>query len=358
MPPHPEVESACRYARACGRPRRAGERRRWKIVSASTRGGTSARPEAGPSPDAGPPPGPSGRRRSLLESAAGLAALSFLVLVVATAARPGAGGAARLDRPLASALLSVLLTLVGLAGLASLALALALVVGRSRRRGPEPAAGRPSSLRRLFAPLVLVAWMAAAALLIRAFARRHSPTALGSAAAAGRTLRAAPHALPFDPVAAGATLAAVALTATLVLALGVVTRPRGRRARLVGLPALGADGSLADPADAAKRLAAALEAVEVPDPDTEPDPRRAVVAAWLSLEEAARAAGVARSASETAEELLAALQRRLGATAAAARRLTAAFEVARYSDHPVGEALRGECIAALAAVRTELAAAS
>ncbi|MGI8620927.1 MAG: DUF4129 domain-containing protein, partial [Actinomycetota bacterium] len=67
-------------------------------------------------------------------------------------------------------------------------------------------------------------------------------------------------------------------------------------------------------------------------------------------------AGIVRRPSDAPFELLARLLHSLGASGAAARKLTELFERARFSDHEIDEAMRKQALAALAEVRTALAA--
>jgi hypothetical protein len=91
----------------------------------------------------------------------------------------------------------------------------------------------------------------------------------------------------------------------------------------------------------------------------EPDPRRAVVAAYARMERRLAARGFARRPSETATEYL---RRALSESAAGAvtvgveplRELTGLAELARFSATPVDEAMRARAIAALVRLRDEL----
>lgn len=94
-------------------------------------------------------------------------------------------------------------------------------------------------------------------------------------------------------------------------------------------------------------VAAGVEALE-----GEPDPRRAVVKAWTAMEATLRGRGFGRRAVETPLEYLRRVLVELGAAAPAAGRLTSLFEEARFSRHEIDERMRGDALAALAAVRT------
>jgi hypothetical protein len=68
--------------------------------------------------------------------------------------------------------------------------------------------------------------------------------------------------------------------------------------------------------------------------------------------------GYPRAAQETPLEYMVATFQKLGAAPTGITRLTLLFNEARYSDHPVGEGMRDEAIAALAAVRADLEVAA
>ena len=94
---------------------------------------------------------------------------------------------------------------------------------------------------------------------------------------------------------------------------------------------------------------------------SEPDPRRAVVAAYARMERGLAASGFARLAAETPTEYL---RRALGARASddrpisvePLRELTALAERARFSVAPIDEAMRERAIAALEQIRADLRA--
>jgi apolipoprotein N-acyltransferase len=87
----------------------------------------------------------------------------------------------------------------------------------------------------------------------------------------------------------------------------------------------------------------------------EPDPRRAVVAAYARMERRLAARGFARRPSETPTEYL---QRALAGTRAVGveplGELTALAELARFSTAPVDESMRARAIGALEHLRAEL----
>jgi phosphatidylglycerophosphate synthase len=102
-------------------------------------------------------------------------------------------------------------------------------------------------------------------------------------------------------------------------------------------------------------LAAGVE-LSITDLERIAEPRAAILACYGRLQSAADEAGVVRRPSDAPFELLARLLHSLGASGAAARRLTELFERARFSDHEIDEAMRKQALEALAEVRTALAA--
>jgi uncharacterized protein DUF4129 len=104
----------------------------------------------------------------------------------------------------------------------------------------------------------------------------------------------------------------------------------------------------------AEELAAAIEGA-IDDLDREPDPRRAVIAAYARMERELGRHGLPRRPSETAIEYLRRVLLDLSANGAAVERLTALFESAKFSPHPVTEAMRSEAISALSEIKDGLA---
>lgn len=86
----------------------------------------------------------------------------------------------------------------------------------------------------------------------------------------------------------------------------------------------------------------------------EPDPRRAVVAAFARLERALGAVGVPKARAETAEEYVGRALDVLEVRADAIQRLTVLYERAQFSQHRIDEAMREAAIDALADVRDGL----
>ncbi|MDM4722519.1 DUF4129 domain-containing protein [Micromonospora sp. WMMA1363] len=160
-----------------------------------------------------------------------------------------------------------------------------------------------------------------------------------------------------------ATAALVLLGLALVAAFGylAVTLARGAVRRVTRrLPAQ--RPARAPAADTAQEVVAALDAGLVDLDDADTDPRTAVIACWVRLEEAAAGAGVPRLAGDTPTDLVTRLLR--GDPAADVPAIASAdvlaefahvFREARYATRPVDEHTRDQARAALRRLRGELA---
>lgn len=123
-----------------------------------------------------------------------------------------------------------------------------------------------------------------------------------------------------------------------------------RRARIrTARPAttVTASAEVAEPVETAPAMSALL---------ADGSPRNAIVACWLSLEEAATAGGVPRDPSETSAEFTARVLAHRAASAPTVRALAELYREARFSDHPITEQHRRRAVAALSLVRDDLAA--
>lgn len=265
-----------------------------------------------------------------------------LAVVVGLASRTEPFGSAR-PAPIGHYPTAVLETVALVAVVALLAGAVMTVwaLAVSHRRG-KPSPGRIPVL----SSLGVIALAVLAYLLLDAL-HPHAQTARSHVAQAHRhgmpRLRAPAVGGHFEwtPLIVVAALVVVALAAT-----GAWLWLRRRRRRPAPPPAL-------------EPSAVAVVVVEdsLADLRDEPDPRRAVVRAFLGMEAGLARAGFPRRPAEAPRELV---SRALGALAIPeqdVRRLTGLFEVARYSTHPVGESMRDSAIEALEAVRAPLLAA-
>ncbi len=109
------------------------------------------------------------------------------------------------------------------------------------------------------------------------------------------------------------------------------------------------------PHSRAEAFSAALDE-SLADLRAEPDPRRAIIAAYAHMERALAAAGLPRRPAEAPLEYLERALLELAATASSARRLTDLFRLAKFSDHPLDAQAKEDAIDALEAIRDELRA--
>lgn len=104
-----------------------------------------------------------------------------------------------------------------------------------------------------------------------------------------------------------------------------------------------------------RQLAELLEVTQA-DLEGEPDPRRAVIAAWIRMEGGLADAGLPRRAAEAPLEYVARVLERASVRPASVRRLADLFERAKFSQHAIDERMRAEAIEAVSSVRAELEA--
>jgi uncharacterized membrane protein len=129
----------------------------------------------------------------------------------------------------------------------------------------------------------------------------------------------------------------------LVLLGGVWMYVRSRR-RLA--PLLERGGLEAD-------MVTAIE-TSIDDLRRERDPRRAVIAAYASMERTLARHGLARHRSEAPHEYLGKILRGLRVRESAVVSLTRLFEYAKFSRHPIDDEMKEEAIEALIAIRDDL----
>ena len=160
------------------------------------------------------------------------------------------------------------------------------------------------------------------------------------------------------------TVVLVLLGAALLAALGYLawTLVRGVARRVTR--ALPAQPGRRSAEGTAREVVAAVDAGLVELDDRSTDPRTAVIACWVRLEEAAAGAGVSRLTGDTATDLVTRLLRgdpSTGVPAIVSADVLAEFahvyREARYATRPVDEQTRDQARAALRRLRGELAAA-
>jgi len=154
----------------------------------------------------------------------------------------------------------------------------------------------------------------------------------------------------------GAVLCGAVVLAVVVVLLWTLVRDLLRRRK--GLARGTGRRSVRSAAQTAEEVVAALDAGLSDLSDSDADPRKAVIACWVRLEQAAAAAGVERRPGDAPADLVARL---LGADRPVSADVLAAFanvyREARYATHTVDERMRGQARSALQRLRTELTAA-
>jgi uncharacterized protein DUF4129 len=103
-----------------------------------------------------------------------------------------------------------------------------------------------------------------------------------------------------------------------------------------------------------EEVLAAVEAGLSDLDDSDTDPRRAVIACWVRLEQAAAGAGTPRHPGDTPTELVGRLLAGHQVSAAVLYPLAEVYRVARYATHTVDVTMRDQARAALHQLRTEL----
>lgn len=142
-----------------------------------------------------------------------------------------------------------------------------------------------------------------------------------------------------DPTALGlATLIVIAIAVT-----AVVFVVRSRRD----------DEAFRDEFDVQREIGRQAAEVSLEAIAREPDPRRAIIAAYAAMERSLSRAGLGRVASEAPVEYLErVLAGSVGAAGGEIRTVSQLFQVAKFSVHPVDESMRSEAIAALERIRS------
>ncbi len=281
----------------------------------------------------------------------------FTVLIVAVAfgaaARAGAAGSSNLDRQAEIVATSVIVTLLGLCVLTFGILVLRHLLTGDRRLSP----GKPPTLEFPLWEQMALGALALGALALMGFLFVHSlhpKHGGGLAGVSANTPRPLPRtsALPYSLAAGMWTAAGFALVVGAIVLYWRIRRLLRRRQQRPFHDLLGLSEPELDPT--ATTLREPLAAVVVADPGTEPDPRRAVIAAWMAMTDVIARLWRPRQESEAPQEYLQEALLEAGVGNDPATRLTNLFEFARWGGRQVGEEMRAEAIAALDAVRTEL----
>ena len=107
--------------------------------------------------------------------------------------------------------------------------------------------------------------------------------------------------------------------------------------------------------DRRQEVLAAVDAGLTGLDDSDTDPRRAVIACWVRLEEAAAAAGTPRQPGDAPGDLVLRLLSAHQVSAGVLIPLAEVYRLARYATHTVDSAMRDSARAALRQLRAELA---
>jgi hypothetical protein len=103
-------------------------------------------------------------------------------------------------------------------------------------------------------------------------------------------------------------------------------------------------------------LVAALDAGLEELSDTDRDPRRAVIACWVRLEQAAASAGTPRNPGDSPTDLVGRLLAEQQVDASVLAALAAVYREARYATHTVDNRMRSQATSALERLRADLGA--
>jgi Domain of unknown function (DUF4129) len=174
---------------------------------------------------------------------------------------------------------------------------------------------------------------------------QQQPTGAGSAPARG-----AATGLPdWISTAALAVLIVLGVVFAALLIWAFVRDQVRRQARRAPRPV-----PVAPPQAPADELVAAVDAGLEELSDTDRDPRRAVIACWVRLEQAAAVAGTPRHPGDTPTDLVSRLlaEQRIDARLLAA--LRDVYREARYATHTVDDRMRAEARSALQRLRADL----
>jgi hypothetical protein len=282
--------------------------------------------------------GGTGRRRIVIGGIALLVLLAAVGLASRAHTPAGGGGTRALDTDI---LLEYLLVLIAATGLVVVPVAIwAFVFGRRE----EYVAALPARRHWMASLLVTMTLFAVLSVIVlggKLFKNNHHPgrASLNPFATLASKGSRGTRAVRFDwmPVIVVGSLTAVGLAA---VAVAFVRRREPARPRRV-----------------VETLVLALERT-VEDLRAEPDPRRAVIAAYAQMEAALGRAGLPRVPSEAPREYLRRVLPTVGAGAESVERLTGLFERAKFSPHAIDAAMKEEAISALETLRDELRGAS
>jgi uncharacterized protein DUF4129 len=265
-----------------------------------------------------------------------VAVAALLALVGAASSRPLGGGAAAPSLPILP-----LLFVVGAGSVAAAALAWSSLRRRKRLLVAPDVSGYGETIRAgpLTTALAALVPLTVLAIYISIGTSGHHRTVAPAPDFTTHPAAAPERQKPATDASKGAAALAAGVAAGLVgLAAFVALRRRPAR-----------PGPFEPRAAVAAGARDAVAAIAIPA-----DPRAAVLAAYARMEAALDSVGLTRRASEAPREYLGRLDTALRGGRAPAARLTALFERARFSDHPVGEDVRADALGALQDLRSEL----
>jgi hypothetical protein len=281
-----------------------------------------------------------------------LSAAAGLIAVVAFASRSALSAAAPLPIDFKPAFTAI--RVIAYVGLVIGTLALPLAFAMSRARARRDRAARAALGQRQLQPVpwwvrivglavmaAMVAFQIAVVLAFIADLRRSAQGGSGGGRGTGGVI---------DPGTLGAAsddLTALTIALVIVLGLGVLIVVMALRWRVLDAPT-GVDGRDRRTA-VARAVELSLDALR-----SEPDPRRAVIAAYAAMERSLSAAGFARHRSEAPLEYLRRVIAAPTTVGEEVRTLTLLFQHAKFSQHAVEEAMRSRAIDALAGIRTAM----
>jgi Domain of unknown function (DUF4129) len=177
------------------------------------------------------------------------------------------------------------------------------------------------------------------------------PTSRPDASKAAEQPPEAAQGLPDWVGTAALVMLGIVLVIVLVLVAWAVLRDaakrRARKGRRTGTKAR-------EGVRTAEDLVAALDAGLEELSDTDRDPRRAVIACWVRLEQAAADAGTPRHPGDSPTDLVGRLLREQRVDARVLAALLEVYREARYATHTVDNRMRQQAISALERLRADL----
>jgi hypothetical protein len=281
--------------------------------------------------------------RALLLATAAVA-LVALVAVAAGGYRLGGSNSTHASPYAVDVILTVVIALYLLA--AAAVVVVMFWSGLELRRMPRQRTKRERTLRSAGFLVATIVVLAIIANRYHFFAHRHPPTQQAPTATgkgAGKHARGSQaKAKPQPQIRLGPFIAVLGAGGIAFAAFVIAERRRRRR--------LPKDWAVAEV------LSDVLDET-LDDLRAEPDPRRAVIAAYVRMERSLAAHGIPRRRFEAPHEYLHRVLSEVSGGRLAATRLTTLFERARFSPHEVDESMKASAIEAIESLQADLAAA-